>query len=135
MKFLLSFFIGLFLLACAGLSSSKVTLGTMTDPRDGRTYKTVKIGSQTWIAQNLNYKTDSSFCYNDDTSKCAKYGRFYKLATAVGMPESECGKGKVCRLPPGYVQGVCPPIGNPSAPVRRIRKRNEETLFGKEETH
>lgn len=46
MKFLLSFFIGLFLLACAGLSSSKVTLGTMTDPRDGRTYKTVKIGSQ-----------------------------------------------------------------------------------------
>jgi uncharacterized protein (TIGR02145 family) len=108
MKFLLSFFIGLFLLACAGLSSSKVTLGTMTDPRDGRTYKTVKIGSQTWMAQNLNYKTDSSFCYKDDTSKCAKYGRFYKLATAVGMPESECGKGKACRLPPGYVQGVCP---------------------------
>ena len=108
MKFLLSFLIALFLLACAGAFSSKVTLGTMTDPRDGRTYKTVKIGSQTWMAQNLNYKTDSSFCYNDDTSKCAKYGRFYKLATAVGMPESECGKGKACRLPPGYVQGVCP---------------------------
>ena len=67
MKFLLSFFIGLFLLACAGLSSSKVTLGTMTDPRDGRTYKTVKIGSQTWMAQNLNYKklvnTNTHHCH------------------------------------------------------------------------
>ena len=61
MKFLLSFFIGLFLLACAGLSSSKVTLGTMTDPRDGRTYKTVKIGSQTWMAEKTLRIIDN-FC-------------------------------------------------------------------------
>ena len=108
MKFLLLCFLGLFLFACDNASLPKVTLGTMTDSRDGQTYKTVKIGSQTWMAQNLNYKTDSSFCYNDDTSKCAKYGRFYTLANAVDKPESECGKGKACRLPPGNVQGVCP---------------------------
>ena len=108
MKFLLSFLICLFLLACAGVFSSKDSLGSMTDPRDGQTYKTVKIGSQTWMAQNLNYKTDSSFCYNDDSSNCAKYGRLYKLSTAVGKPESECGKGKPCSLPSGYIQGVCP---------------------------
>ena len=115
MKFLLSFLIALFLLACTDdfspkVSSSKVALGTMTDPRDGQTYKTVKIGKQTWMAENLNYKTDSSFCYNDDSSNCAKYGRLYKLSTALDKPESECSGmgGKACTLPPGDVQGVCP---------------------------
>ena len=108
MKFLLSFLICLFLLACAGVFSSKDSLGSMTDPRDGQTYRTVKIGSQTWMAQNLNYKTDSSFCYKDDTSNCTKYGRFYNFAVAVGKSESECGKDKACRLPLGDIQGVCP---------------------------
>ena len=110
MKFLLSFLIALFLLGCNEDSLPKVTLGSMTDPRDGQTYKTVKIGSQTWMAENLNYKTDSSFCYLDDVSNCAKYGRLYKLSTALGKPESECSGvgGKACTLPPGDVQGVCP---------------------------
>ena len=93
----------------------------MKDERDDQTYRTVKIGDQLWMAENLNYvylqsteDLDSiSFCYNDSAEYCEKYGRLYTWAAAmdsVGVWSTDakgCGNNPSC-FPSGTIRGICP---------------------------
>jgi len=99
--------------------------GGLKDVRDNKIYEAVLIGNQTWMALNLNYKTDdgTSRCYpntgsvitsDEENSNCngttntnayPNYGRYYNWALAMGLAYSH--NSTIYNATANY-QGICP---------------------------
>jgi uncharacterized protein (TIGR02145 family) len=93
----------------------------LTDTRDSKTYATVLIGAQCWMAQNLNIgtrvngsveqsnnSTIEKYCYNDNESYCTTYGGMYQWAETVQYLNGATNTSSWSPVPTGNVQGICP---------------------------
>ena len=83
---------------------------TLIDIRDNQSYPTVQIGTQCWIATNLNFGSiisssqmqrdncvNEKYCYNDSPSNCNSYGGLYQWDEGMRY------------VADNGAQGLCPP--------------------------
>ena len=103
-------------------SSASGSYGTLTDSRDGQSYKTIVINGIEWMAQNLNYGSfiddgassatlqsgAQKFCYNNIASNCLTDGGLYQWHTVMGFANSCATTSCASQISSGNHKGLCP---------------------------
>ncbi len=92
-----------------------IEYGTIVDARDQKSYKTVSLGSQVWMAENLNYADSvntsnlkaNNWCYDNNQLNCEKVGRYYSFLAAMNLDESFAADTVIYPLT-DVNQGICP---------------------------
>lgn len=81
------------------------------DKRDDNKYKTLAVGEDIWMAENLRFAAPGSFCYEDKDIRCRNYGRLYPWYVAMRLPEDFI-ENSLDSVSQGAViaehQGICP---------------------------
>lgn len=75
---------------CVSENDKAFEYGSLTDARDGETYRTIKIGDQVWMAENLRFKAEDSFAPDNEEGNVKKYGRLYTWTSALNIPAEYC---------------------------------------------